>query len=51
MAKSPFNQDYWDNRWKNQETGWDIGQAAPALAHYFQQIEDKNAHLLIPGVR
>jgi hypothetical protein len=49
MNDTVFNQDYWDNRWKNQETGWDIGQVSPALAHYFQQIVPKTVRLLIPG--
>lgn len=44
-----LDADYWDERYKQHETGWDLGMVSPALSHYFQQIENKNAAILIPG--
>lgn len=43
------NQDYWQSRWLNNETGWDIGQISTPLKEYFDQLNDKNLRILIPG--
>ena len=40
---------YWNSQYLNQQTGWDIGYASPAIIEYFQQIENKSASILIPG--
>ena len=42
-------EDYWNARYENQETGWDIGYAAPAICEYVDQLENKNIKILIPG--
>ncbi len=42
-------ESYWNGRWQNKETGWDIGAAAPALMQYAAQIENKKASILVPG--
>jgi len=47
--KLTYKSEYWDNRWINGETGWDIGYASPPLIEYCDQIEDKSARILIPG--
>lgn len=44
-----FNQDYWESRWKNGETGWDIGSVSTPLKEYFDQLSNKNISVLIPG--
>lgn len=44
-----LDKNYWNNRWQNGETGWDIGYAAPALTEYGDQLKDKNISILIPG--
>lgn len=43
--------DYWEERYKKQETGWDLGQISPPLKAYFDQIpeEQKDQKILIPG--
>eukprot|EP01034_Spumella_vulgaris_P007775 gene7775-9910_t len=43
-----LNEHFWTNRYKTQETQWDIGYASPALMAY---MEDKplDAQILIPG--
>lgn len=41
--------DYWNQQYKNQRTGWDIGYASPAIIEYFEQIPDKSLSILIPG--
>ncbi|HVU95811.1 MAG TPA: methyltransferase domain-containing protein [Puia sp.] len=40
---------YWDQRWREGDTGWDIGGVSPPLQHYFEQLPDKTISILIPG--
>lgn len=44
-----LNEIYWENRYKQGETGWDTGNASPALINYAAQIQDKSLSILIPG--
>lgn len=41
--------NYWDKRWQEAATGWDIGHAAPAIVEYMQTVKDKDIKILIPG--
>ncbi len=43
------NNNYWNDRYQQNETGWDIGKASPPLKAYIDQLEDKNLNILIPG--
>jgi len=43
------DQAYWDNRYLQDNTPWDIGYAAPPLLEYFDQVNDKEKDILIPG--
>ncbi len=43
------SKDYWNNRYRTQSTGWDIGYASPAIVEFFNSIEDKNTKILVPG--
>jgi SAM-dependent methyltransferase len=44
-----LNKDYWNNRYIQQQTGWDIGSVAPPLKEYIDQLINKNISILIPG--
>jgi SAM-dependent methyltransferase len=44
-----LDKNYWNNRWENSETGWDIGYASPAIVCYMQQVPRKDIAILIPG--
>lgn len=44
-----FNESYWTERYKKQETGWDIGDVSTPLKAYFDQLTDLNLKILIPG--
>ncbi len=48
MATS-LDPAYWNNRYRNAETGWDIGYASPPLTAFFDQLTDKHTRILIPG--
>lgn len=47
--ENQLNQSFWNNRWENQQTGWDIDMASPAITNYMLQYPNKNAAILIPG--
>ena len=49
MKATELNQEYWQNRYENQQTGWDIGYASTPLVEYFDALENKNLRILIPG--
>lgn len=44
-----LNANFWDNRYKENTTGWDLGQVSPPLKAYIDQLDDKNSSILIPG--
>lgn len=44
-----IDQTFWQDRWENGQTGWDVGYASPALVEYMKQYPNKNAKILIPG--
>ena len=41
--------EYWDNRYLQGLTGWDMGQVSPPLQAYFDQLPGKDLPILIPG--
>ena len=44
-----FTKEYWELKYKNNTTGWDIGAISTPLKAYIDQIQDKNIKILIPG--
>jgi hypothetical protein len=44
-----LNAQFWTQRYKNQQTGWDLGIVSPPLKAYVDQLEDKSLQILIPG--
>lgn len=42
-------QGYWNDRWINKETGWDVGYPSPAITTFFDGLADKSVSVLIPG--
>lgn len=44
-----LSQDYWNNRYEAEETGWDLKTISPPLKTYIDQLTDKNLRILIPG--
>jgi len=47
--KNKFNKAFWSKKYANNLTGWDIGNISTPLKEYFDQINDKNVKILIPG--
>lgn len=44
-----LDENYWSDRYRMGQTGWDIGYASPPLMQYLDQIENKDIQILIPG--
>ncbi|WP_243472406.1 methyltransferase [Winogradskyella sp. MH6] len=49
MKKNKFDKAYWDHRYKENKTGWNIGYASPPIKEYIEQLKDKSTSILIPG--
>jgi methyl halide transferase len=46
---TPFDKKYWEQRYAEQKTGWDIGSVSTPLQQYIDGISNKNTKILIPG--
>jgi len=45
-----LDKSFWDQRWQNEQTGWDLGKPAPALIRFFDRHPiPPSARILIPG--
>ncbi len=44
-----LDQNFWDERWRNFETGWDIGGVSPAIQNYVDDFVPSDSKILIPG--
>jgi SAM-dependent methyltransferase len=44
-----LDQQFWNQRYAEAQTGWDIGYPSPALKLYVDGLPDKNQTILIPG--
>ena len=40
---------FWSNRYKTNETGWDIGSVSGPIKSILDGLSDKNIRILIPG--
>lgn len=46
-----LSASFWETRWQNAETRWDLSAVSPPLAAYIDQIPEEKRHMriLIPG--
>jgi thiopurine S-methyltransferase len=44
-----LSEKAWENRYLNNDIGWDLGQISPPLKTYFDQLTNKELKILIPG--
>ena len=47
--KNNLDKAYWGNKYKDQLTGWDLGEISPPIKEYIDQVKDKSIKILIPG--
>jgi methyl halide transferase len=43
------NMNFWQSKYLETSTGWDLGRVSPPLKAYFDQLKDKEVKILIPG--
>ena len=44
-----LDKEFWDNRYKSEQTGWDIGYPSTPLKEFIDDLENNDLHILIPG--
>ena len=44
-----LSSDYWNKRYSDESTGWDLGQISPPIREYVDSLEDRSLKILIPG--
>lgn len=44
-----LSKSYWNNRYKENNFGWDTGSITTPLKNYFDQFTDNNCKILVPG--
>lgn len=49
MSQEKLDQEFWNSRYVNNQTGWDLGMISPPLKEYIDQITNKDIKILIPG--
>ena len=49
MQGKSISKDYWNDQYKKDEIGWDIGFPSPAIKEYIDQLNNKNISILLPG--
>ena len=48
MAKN-LDAHFWNQKYAERDTPWNIAQASPPLTNYIDQLKDKSLKILIPG--
>lgn len=48
-CERPLDKTYWDNQYKTNTTGWDLGKVSPPIKTYIDSLLNKNTAILIPG--
>lgn len=49
MEPAFLSKDYWNNRYAENTTGWNIGKVSTPLKAYIDQLINKSSSILIPG--
>ena len=44
-----MDKNYWNSRYENRETGWDIGNISTPIKEYADQLINQDIAILIPG--
>lgn len=49
MMTSTFDKEYWEQRYAQQQTGWDAGTVTTPIKEYADSLANKKASILVPG--
>jgi len=44
-----LSKEFWSQRYTDDSTGWDLGEISKPIKAYFNQVENKELEILIPG--
>jgi len=44
-----LSNDFWNQRYVEGTTGWDLGEISPPIKAYVDQLENKELRILVPG--
>jgi len=44
-----LNKEYWDAKWRQGKSGWDLGHPSPPLMHYIRTSISPDSRILLPG--
>ncbi len=44
-----LSESFWDTRYQNLDTGWDLGEVSLPIKTYIDQLQDTSLKILIPG--
>ncbi|MEO9257906.1 MAG: methyltransferase [Crocinitomicaceae bacterium] len=44
-----LSEEFWDNRYQENNTQWDLSEVSPPLKAYIDQLTNKDLRILIPG--
>ncbi|MDX1445400.1 methyltransferase domain-containing protein [Lishizhenia sp.] len=44
-----LDAQYWENRYQENQTGWDIGNVSTPIKNYLDALENKDVKILFPG--
>ena len=44
-----LGENFWNDQYKANTTGWDLGQVSPPLKDYIDQLKNRDLRILIPG--
>ena len=49
MGQEHLDEEFWSQRYRDNEIGWDIGYPSTPLKEYIDQLTNKDLKILIPG--
>lgn len=49
VENTKVENEFWTNRYNEEQTGWDLGAPSTPIITYIDQLEDKSLRILIPG--
>lgn len=49
IMEKKLDSEFWSNRWKEGQTGWDVGEVSAPFIPFFESLSDRSIRILIPG--
>ena len=49
MKRNSLNENFWNNKYLDNDTGWDLGIISPSIKKWFDTKKNKGLQILVPG--